>query len=99
MGCELSCFTAVDRNTVEVAFISEGDGSSIGRDGWVAHPERMVFCAAESAAESRATEKINFFICVCFMFQYALYKSLLLQELECCFLLLTDAKVVIFCDI
>ena len=45
MGCELSCFTAVDRNTVEVAFISEGDGSAIGRDGWVAHPERMFFCA------------------------------------------------------
>lgn len=30
MGCELSCFTAVDRNTVEIAFISEGDGCAIG---------------------------------------------------------------------
>ena len=60
-GCEskaawvVSCRASppLTETLVEVAFISEGDGSAIGRDGWVAHPERMFFCAGRECCREQ----------------------------------------------
>ena len=39
---QLSCLTTSDRHREDVAFIAEGDLRTVGRDGAMAQPQRMV---------------------------------------------------------